>query len=252
MGPTTQASRRRAPAVLLLFLTALFGCAEGDPECSCTPRNLELVDVPIGGRAGGDFTVSNTGDGGRLSWFIDLRDQAPLGLSILDESALYVLEEGQEASFTLGFSPTQEVPDTSVTIRVGLDDCLLDVRLSAREFEPECTVTDTLVEFATAVGDTSTHDVYLVNTGGGTVRGTIFPSGCGFPFVVETENPSYALGPGDSTLVRVSYTPFLATEEGVPDECLIDLGNACGSIDVRGTATGTLGGPAAADADPQR
>lgn len=216
---------------------AVTGCAEGEPRCSCSPRDIELLDVPVGGKKGADFTVTNSGDGGRLSWYIEPVYQSTLGLRILQPSSVYVLEEGQEAAFTLYLQPTREIADTTVSLRVGLDDCVVNVRLSAAEFDPACSVSTSSVEFHAAVGDTLEQQVYVFNSGGGRLTGTIAPSGCGAPFGVSFFPANYNLAPGDSTLVRVRYLPVVATVEGAPDECTIGLGSGCEPILVRGVAT---------------
>ena len=163
-------------------------------------------------------------------------------MRIVEPSSVYVLEAGQEARFTLSLQPTKVIADTTVTLRVGLDDCVLTVRLSAAEFEPACTQTTTLLEFAAAVGDTLEQDAYVINTGGGRLTGTIAPSGCGAPFSVSVASSAYNLAPGDSSRIRVRYLPVAPTAAGDPDECSIRLGTGCDGITVRGVATSTLAG----------
>lgn len=219
------------------MLVAAAGCETGDPHCSCTPRSVELLDVPVGGKEGATFTVRNSGDGGRLTWYIEPIYQTTLGLRILEPSLVYVLEEGEEARYTVYLQPTKTIADTTVSMRVGLDDCVLDVRLSAAEFDPQCTVSTPVVEFASAVGDTTEQKVYVINGGGGRLMGSIAPAGCGAPFAVSFASPNYNLAPGDSTLIRVRYLPVVATAPGAPDVCSIALGTGCDPISVTGTAT---------------
>jgi hypothetical protein len=241
--PTASSPRRwqvlRRSCVLALAavcMAAVSGCDGGEPRCACEPKAVEILDVPVGGRKGAAFTVTNSGDGGRLSWYIEPVYQSTLGLSFLERSTVYVLEEGQSAEFTFLFRPTKVIEDTTVSIRVGLDECVIDVRLSADEFPPECTVTMPLVAFSTAVGDTAEHVLHVINTGGGRVAGTVSPQGCGSPFSVVAQRTSFNLAPGDSNAVTVRYLPAIATGEGTANECTIDLGTACDPVVVRGVA----------------
>lgn len=118
-------------ALVLLLLASLGlvgGCEIGDTKCDCSVDSIEFPLVrAIEDTLTSRFVVQNAGEGDRMAFTIE---QFPeVGLTI-DESPLYVLDNGERASYTLRYAPQDTVRPQIVAMRVGTGaDCLLRVDL---------------------------------------------------------------------------------------------------------------------------
>lgn len=103
---------------------------------------------------------------------------------------------------------------------------------------PGCGLSATRIDFGSALpGQSVDRNFNISNVGGGQLRGAVDGSSCaGEPFSIVAGGGVYDLGPGQSRIVTVRYSPIAYT--GAPDECLIDPNDEnadCGLVDLIGT-----------------
>ena len=134
-GAFTGGLRQVLPVFVLLSaatLALVAGCSEGEPKCVCSDTEIDFGTVfSVEDTLTRQFSIRNAGDGDRLTWVVpEFRD---LGLDVVEDGLAYSLDAGESVTYTLRFAPQDSVPPQELEMRVGLDACVIRVRLGAFE-----------------------------------------------------------------------------------------------------------------------
>ncbi len=208
---------------------ALVGTVNAQPVCRLSEARLEFgldpaPPVPVGEFLDHSVTLTNTG-GGVLSGTVGLGPAGACGpYSVLVGAGDYALESGETHTVTVRFAPQAE-GSYVCELGFGCDTVVLDGRAAG----PRCELSETSLAMGPVeLGQSTTGEVILTNTGFGTLRGTVNPSACS-PFEIIEGAGDYALVRNASHTVRIRFTPG---NVGL-SEC--DLQTGCGTVQVSGT-----------------
>ena len=201
-----------------------------NPVLSVNQTTTAFGSVAIGDTADDSVTVSNVGSGTLVV------AAATSGSSefALTTGASYSLAAGESAPVTVRFTPA--VPGES-TGSLGLTAGGVTTGVGLSGQVPQLLVTPASFDFGqVAVGVVATQDFVLINTGAGTLGGTVALQSDGSlsnaPFTILGTGAYSLVGNGASATVTVQFSPTQAVQS---TDGLLFTGGGGGSVSVAGT-----------------
>jgi hypothetical protein len=169
-------------------------------DCQVSPESLDFGDVNVGETAELTFEISNTGTE-PIQGTLSFPEPCP-GFFIVG-AASYTLQAGESQSFRVRFAPEQG-EEYSCAIDTGSGGCA-DVSVSGTGIPQLCRIDPETLEFGSiGLGRSAVLPFTLTNAGGGTLSGAVSVD-C--PDFTLLDDPSYALGPGQSRSFDVQFSP---------------------------------------------
>jgi hypothetical protein len=201
------------------------GFGPSAPICEVIPTELAFSVATIGGSDTKTFTITNIGCGQLMGDVTEMCDE--FGVS----PEVYDLGPGEFETFTVTYTP-EDCGDDQCTIDT--DEACTDVVCTATgPNTPKCEVIPTALAFNVGtIGGSDAQCFTVTNIGCGQMSGDLTESCAEFTILPE----NYDLGPGESQVVTVTYSPVDCGDDG----CTIDTGLPCEDLpgDVVCTATG--------------
>ena len=230
-------SQRSAFALLIAaphIMAALAGCSgkaarptaplQDPPACLVAPATLDFGSVGVGQSVDLAFSITNSG-GGSLSGTVSV----PCAEFAVIGNGTYVLGAGQQATFTIRFSPANAGAETCA-IGSGAAGCAtITCTGTGVDTAPACSVTPTELDFgAVRVGEHADRTFTITNSGEGTLSGTVSAACAEFAVI---GSGTYVLGVGQQATITIRFSPADAGAE----VCAIGAGNVCANVHCTGT-----------------
>jgi len=202
------------------------------PVCSVYPTSIDFGSVEIPGSKDSTFTIRNAG-GGTLTGSVT---ESCTDYSIVSGGGAFSLAADESVVVTVRFEPAS-AGTKNCTIQTGTDCSDVVCTGLGTEPPPVCLVDPDTLDFGVViVGDSLDLMFDIVNTGGGTLNGTVSDT-CSY-FDVVAGAGAYALAADETLHVTVRFKP----QAGGTFECWVETGTAdCADVYCSGTGDDVSG-----------